>query len=444
MNSKIIILVIFILLIIGILFYLYKDQILGDTKAESKKPKIKRKKGQCTTDFNCGDNHIIKAITDFPEFCENQNCDIDECCDTKGTCIESNCTGNKILNPDLLSNSCVGAVCETNTNECCILKGQCTTDFNCGNNHIIKATTDFPEFCENQNCDIDECCDTKGQCTIDFNCGDNHIIKATTDFPEFCNTKTCDIDECCDPKGQCTIDFNCGSGILKANTAFPELCSAKTCTIDECCVKPIHYWVATPAAFNTSILIDTIGGNNATYTGSQLQYVNDKGVLLEEGKYFNLDKTIIFRDGVGNNDFTLFAGFSLNSQVGLYKWLSLFGSSNNFDFKILTDASSNITYFSLRLEQLTNRSDSSFNINNQICIIYLTLQNTTLTGYVNGRQFDQRIMNFAPWNNNKKIMFNGLLKGNQYFTKNERILSFAGIYDRALTHQEVIIASQNH
>ena len=70
--------------------------------------------------------------------------------------------GNKILNPDLLSNSCVGAVCETNTNECCILKGQCTIDFNCGDNHLIKSTTDFPEFCNTKTCDIDECCDPKG------------------------------------------------------------------------------------------------------------------------------------------------------------------------------------------------------------------------------------------------------------------------------------------
>jgi hypothetical protein len=135
-------------------------------------------------------------------------------------------------------------------------------------------------------------------------------------------------------------------------------------------------------------------------------------------------------------------GFSLNSQVGPYRWLGLFGSSNKFNFSIMSNTSSNITHYMLRHTQIVG---SSFNVNNQICVIYLTLQNTTLTGYINGQHFSQRTMNYPPWNNNSEIIFDGLLKGrSQYVMKNERILSFAGIYERALTPAEVLIASQNH
>jgi hypothetical protein len=192
-------------------------------------------KGVCTTNI-CNDNQVLKPTQ--PD-CVKDLCTQDECCVSKGTCVNS--PGICVFDDGYIPKQnpkefCEGIEC--NVDECCdIYRDKCNPQI-CANDNALR--TDLPDdyVCQNKICTDSECCTTKGQCTIDFDCGANHIIKDSEDFPEFCVGVDCDINDCC-IKDTCNNNPNiCSSRNLNEKTNFGNIMCEHMCKVSECCEIP--------------------------------------------------------------------------------------------------------------------------------------------------------------------------------------------------------------
>ena len=189
MNSKIIISVIFVLVIICgvVVFFLYKDQILG-----SEKSKIKRGTcGQIKETTDCGTSNVFRE-DDFE--CKGKKCKTVECCAMKGVCISNVCDNNQVLKSD--PPACATDLCTQK--ECCESKDTCSNNpgiCSSGDSYLLKQTT--PEY--NSNYDIDECCD-RSPC-FEYVCSDTHYKKDI--LPRDCIDGICTTEQCCTPKPTC-------------------------------------------------------------------------------------------------------------------------------------------------------------------------------------------------------------------------------------------------
>ena len=146
MTVKILISVIFILVIIGgaVIFYLYKDKILGSEKSE---PKIKRGTcGQIEETTDCGTGNVFRA-DDFE--CKGEKCTPLECCAMKGVCTSNVCDNNQVLKSD--PPACATDLCTQK--ECCESKDICSNNpgiCSSVDGYLPKQTT--PEYCDSNSC----------------------------------------------------------------------------------------------------------------------------------------------------------------------------------------------------------------------------------------------------------------------------------------------------
>jgi len=223
--------------------------------------------------FECGGAEVMKVNP--PALCQTQNCTASECCDARGTCAVTpqvttsvapspssgpssgptyrndwmGCPASSHVSKTSPPSSCAGAECTTY--ECCDMRGTCVQTecdadlYNCDEvapnittpcDDSLQVLRDRNgEVCETATCQVDECCDNRGQCEAAYceNVLSTKFFIAQADTHR-CWGTLCSESECCELRVACAITA-CDAEATWRLKSSPGLCASNSCLDDECC-----------------------------------------------------------------------------------------------------------------------------------------------------------------------------------------------------------------